>query len=423
MIIASLPAQIMGNAKHSPRVSFLQDDMIRVAKYQPKRHQRKVLPLASCVSILLLLAVVWTVSFLHKEEVALADPSSRPRMSSNEFYVKDNPFRDAELAQFFGLLEQIEWSTSFENSTTLQKISLTNTKLIIPHIPRTGISVILTMFQVFSKAKDIAMGTVAHCWDVSAPSMMHETAIWTNGRDSYGEGRPCALFMSVDSDSDRPAGMTTTSLKSKLHVLGGQLSYLGSAQDIGDTLPPVQYIFLMREPRYRVLSEIAAHRLSVDFGTIRSDPRQVAERCVDFIRTELSNDRYSGGVLMNSLIAPHQKEFVHYYKLRWTNERRTGLAMKNIRQSHGTMVFGSMRDMNATLDLVSYAVPEIPQSLVSYVRTGLLRTESISSVVWDVLTSQERTLVDNYTTWEQRVYDLAMVFHKDQVEFVKGQNN
>jgi hypothetical protein len=441
---------------------------------------------AMLLAIVFFWSIIWAVfdstTTSRIEEEGLNGKNSLP---PDEFYVHRRNVTEREIAQFFfGHNED----NIDDKAVSLRKMSLlrqpdganntTTTKLILSHVPHTGMgATILTLFRALERAwssdsggSNLSVASLAQCWDVSAASILADTAYWINDRGSSHEGLYCAWMKTMmrTSDSNKPQGMTTQLLRSsnsrpKLHVIAGQVPYLGrpgeeldhgggSGASSSSLLPPLQYVILVRNPALRVLSEIAARkRLSVledpmassnsnndNTTTMTTTLRWAAKQCVGYVRHELSLGRYAGGAVLSSLITPYQKTYVQQYRLTWTNERRVAVAVQNLQRSDGRILFGIIEQLSDTLDLLQYMVPDIPTSLIAYLQkqpqpqlqndsdnnhksNTTTTTASVGLTLWRQLQPAEQELVRSYCQYEQQVYDAVTSLHERQVAWVRQQ--
>jgi hypothetical protein len=358
----------------------------------------------------------------------------------DEFHATVRNVTESDIAQFFGHYENNNQSILGRNNSMMPvpQISLqhhSNPKLVLAHVPRSGMSLLISLWRVLERAvpwtnenntttSPIGVGSVANCWDVSAASILAETVSWINDRGSPAEGRHCALIW-----QNKTQAVTTALLRNNhdLQIVAGQVPYLGRPEETTSgalMLPSIQYMIMVRDPKLRVLSDIAAYRLdrSLSKNRTNNNARWLAEQCLQYIRSELSQGRFAGGALMTSLITPYQKAFVQYYRLYWTYERRVHLAIKNMERSDGRILFGSLDHLNETLDLLSYMVPEIPVSLISYFQRTFASSSKTTQKAWNIwqtLSPSERELLQMYCTWEQQIYDVAVSLHTEQLGFVR----
>lgn len=455
--------------------------------------------IAMILAIVLFGSIIWsafdatttttTTNRIKEEE----DDAAMNSLPPDEFYVHRRNVTEQEIAQFFFGHDNDDKND--DKAVLLRQMSLLRqrpddtitTKLILSHIPHTGMGMtILALFRVLERAwsslssdhsggsKNLTVASLAQCWDVSASSILADTAYWINDRGSSHEGQHCALMMRRTSDN-KPQGMTTKLLRSSsnsrplLHVIAGQMPYLGrpgeeldhggsSGGASSSLLPSLQYVILLRDPTLRVLSEIATrNKFSVSIlddnpmassnnsnNTTTTTLRWAAEQCLAYVRHELSMGRYAGGAVLSSLITPYQKSYVQQYRLTWTNERRVAVAVQNLQRSDGRILFGRIERLHDTLDLLQYMVPDIPTSLIAYLQkqpqpqngtdsdddngngggqsnttTTTTTTAVVGLTLWRQLQPVEQELVRSYCQYEQQVYDAVASLHDRQVAWVQ----
>lgn len=151
---------------------------------------------------------------------------TKPQLAHNEFHVHKRNVTASDIAHFFygyNYPDDNRTTNSININNEDQKTSIkmmalsqiywpsrNNTKLILSHIPRTGMSLVISLLRVLEQVPlptttgnetnsstslvYLGMGNVANCWDVSAASILADTAYWMNERGSPAEGRHCALF-------------------------------------------------------------------------------------------------------------------------------------------------------------------------------------------------------------------------------------